>query len=538
MSAPSDVPAPPNGKILTRAELLLRRAHARREGRAVVQCHGCFDIVHPGHVRHLQEARRQGDVLLVSITADALLNKGDGRPLFPQELRAENLAAFDCVDWVYINPDATAVELLREVEPDVYMKGREYETNADPRFAAERRAVEDAGGRIVFSSGDMVFSSTALVAALERDHDPFHARLTRLFAHDELAADRLELTVGLFPGRRVAVVGETIADTYVLCDRPDVASEGPIMSLRPLESVSFDGGAAVVARHLAAMGAKPTLVTPLPRSTAAEALAERLGRAGVELRTLEVPGPIPEKQRFLVGQQKVMKLDLHRPAALDAQRRRDLIGLAAGAADDADAMILADFGLGVFPPRLLAELSEAVRPRVEVLAGDVSGPRNALRKLRRLDVACPTEHELRSAMADFDDSLNAVVHRYMTETGASAPIVTLGADGLVAFEPSAGAPERGAWASRLRAEHIPALASSAVDPLGCGDALLSAATLARLVGATPVAAAFLGAIAAATHATRLGNDPVSAADLRAGVARLATSRLAIAPARVGAAVAV
>jgi cytidyltransferase-like protein len=86
-------------KVLSRDELCARREEARRLGRTVVQCHGCFDIVHPGHVRHLRHAAEQGDLLLVTITADAVMKKGEGRPLFPQELRAENLAALDCVDW-------------------------------------------------------------------------------------------------------------------------------------------------------------------------------------------------------------------------------------------------------------------------------------------------------------------------------------------------------------------------------------------------------------------------------------------------------
>ncbi|MFN9975696.1 MAG: adenylyltransferase/cytidyltransferase family protein, partial [Phycisphaerae bacterium] len=107
----------------TREELLARRDIARREGRAVVQCHGCFDIVHPGHVRHLRQARSHGDVLLVSITGDESYQKRGGSPLIPQELRAENLAELDCVDWVFIDPDPTALQLLESVRPDVYVKG-------------------------------------------------------------------------------------------------------------------------------------------------------------------------------------------------------------------------------------------------------------------------------------------------------------------------------------------------------------------------------------------------------------------------------
>ncbi|MEM9662843.1 MAG: adenylyltransferase/cytidyltransferase family protein, partial [Planctomycetota bacterium] len=78
-------------KVVGRAELLEHRRSARERGAKVVLCHGCFDIVHPGHVRHLRQARSMGDVLVVSITGVAHINKGAGRPLIPQELRAVNL---------------------------------------------------------------------------------------------------------------------------------------------------------------------------------------------------------------------------------------------------------------------------------------------------------------------------------------------------------------------------------------------------------------------------------------------------------------
>ncbi|MEL7484564.1 MAG: adenylyltransferase/cytidyltransferase family protein, partial [Planctomycetota bacterium] len=260
-----------SAKIVDRAELLARREAAKSRGDRVVLCHGCFDIVHPGHVRHLRQAKSMGDILVVSITGDAHINKGAGRPLIPQEHRAENLAALDLVDIVHVDSNPTALGLLKALEPDVYIKGREYESNGDPRFRAEREAVESAGGRVVFSSGDVVFSSTALISSLEQTIDPSHTRLSQLLADASLAPDALARRIESFRGKRVTVVGEAIVDTYVVCDRPDVAGESPMLTLRPLETRQFDGGAAVIARHAAALGASPTLVTALPTTDEADA---------------------------------------------------------------------------------------------------------------------------------------------------------------------------------------------------------------------------------------------------------------------------
>lgn len=574
-------PSPHNSasKILSKERLLALRERARHQGRRIVQCHGCFDIVHPGHLRHLRHARAQGDLLLVTITGDALINKGTGRPLIPQELRAENLAALDCVDWVYVEARPTAAELLEEVRPDIYVKGKEYETNDDPRFAAEKDAVLRHGGKVIFSSGDVVFSSTALIAALEQSADPYHARLRELMSRAELSPSELSSLMLRFRGQRVVVVGETIRDTYVLCDRPEVAGESPVMTLRPVERRAYDGGAAIIARHLAALGASPLLVTLLPRTDEADALRQRLLSEGVEVRAVYTDTALPEKQRFLVGAQKVMKVDLLERYELDEAKQRELVNVALDAAEGwragggggtarsglgCDAAIIADFGLGMWSPMLLHRLVPSLRKLAGVLSGDVSGRRSNLRHLRDMDVLCPSENELRDALGLYDQGLGLVAWRLLSETRTKSAIVTMGPEGLIAFDrlsgagasagasagagtsastatPSSGAPSSAdrAWQTRIKAEHVPALTSHAVDPLGCGDAMLATVTLALAAAgggntnpsnsSALLAAGFLGAAAASVQVQRLGNTVISASDLRQTVARLHGAHLAYAP---------
>ncbi|MBX3387738.1 MAG: adenylyltransferase/cytidyltransferase family protein [Phycisphaeraceae bacterium] len=539
-------------KVLSKERLLRLRDRARREGKRVVQCHGCFDIVHPGHLRHLRHAKTQGDVLLVTITGDGEIHKGDGRPLIPQELRAENLAALDCVDWVYVEPRPTAAELLEEVQPDVYVKGKEYEQNNDPRFASEKNAVIRHGGKVVFSSGDVIFSSTALIAALERSVDPYHARLRELLERPDLSAGALADLSARFRGKRFVVVGEVIRDTYVLCDRPDVAGESPIMTLRPVDRRGYDGGAAIIARHLSSLGASAVLVTALPRGDEGDELRRRLLAEGVRVVSVEAGVRLAEKQRFLVGGQKVMKLDLVDRYELDETTSRALEGLALEAAGEGgggcDGAIVADFGLGLWSGAMLERLCPALRKRVGVLAGDVSGRRSHLRSMRGMDLLCPSESELREAYHLFDEGLGLLAYQLLSETNSRHALVTMGPEGLIAFDRlpgaegkkraavgGAGAANGGddaAWRTRLKAEHVPALASHAVDPLGCGDAMLATAALALSVGAPLTACALLASAAAAVQVQRLGNTVVSAADLRGHVSRLHGAHLAYTPPEV------
>ncbi|MHC4775803.1 MAG: PfkB family carbohydrate kinase [Planctomycetota bacterium] len=513
-------------KIVGLAEAQAVVRAAQEQGRTVVLCHGCFDIVHPGHIRHLQHAARLGDCLVVSITGDSMVDKGTGRPLIPQELRAESLAALDCVSLVVVSQEATAQDLLQLLRPDVYVKGREYEGNRDPRFQAEKEVVERYGGRVVFTSGDVVFSSSALIAALETTANPFQSRLRQLLGHEHLQPEAIERVIESFHNLPVLVVGETIIDTYVMCDRPDVASEGPVMTLRPLEYRRFDGGAAIVARHLAAMGARPTLLTALPRAPATEALRQRLALEGIETLWMDVERPLVEKQRFLVGTSKVMKLDLGEPITLDAAGRQRLADMAGEAAERCCAAIIADYGLGLLTSAKLAPLCRCLRPRVDLLVGDVSGRRSDLMAMSEMDLLCPSEVELRDALHNYDDGLSAVAWRMLHETRSRSALVTLGDQGLIAFDGGpAGVGEMDDWSSRMRAEHVPALAAHAVDPLGCGDATLAAATLTLAAGGTLLLGGVLGSIAAAAQGTKVGNTVIGAAELRRGVQRLRQAQL-------------
>ncbi|MGP1347819.1 MAG: PfkB family carbohydrate kinase [Phycisphaerales bacterium] len=532
-------PQPPR-KILTRDELGVLRAEARERGRTVVQCHGCFDIVHPGHIRHLRFAKQQGDILLVSITADPLVNKGAGRPLFNADLRAENLAALDCVDWVFVNPEPTAEALLDLTRPDVYIKGREYESNDDPRFAAERRAVESHSGRVVFSSGDIVFSSSALIRALESDTthraehgtDPRLATLRQLAASHDLSSPTLRDIIARIRGKRAVIVGEPIVDTYVSCDRPGVSSDAPCLSLKPIDEVRFDGGAGVIARHAAALGATPVLITALPaHDHAAQAMRRRLEDRGIEVRAVRSNAPLPEKQRYTVGTEKVFKLDLARDMALDAEAHDALHELVADAClttSHADATILADFGLGLLTRRTVERLCATLRDRHGVLAGDVSGHRASLLAMKHADLLMPAESELRAAIGDHESSLNAVVWRLVEATSATAVCATMGEEGATLFQRRAVAFDAtDGWRSWLAADHVPTLATHRVDPLGCGDAMLATATLALSAGATHAQSVFLGAVAAAIHAERIGNTPVTSDDLLARLDRIDSARLVV-----------
>ena len=136
----------------------------RKDGKVIVLCHGCFDLMHPGHIKYLQASKKMGDVLIVTLSPDRYVDKGPGRPVFSQDLRAESIAALSCVDYVSINAWPTAVETLRLLKPNIYVKGQEFETFEDKtgKIQREREIAKEIGSEIRFTH-EIVFSSTQLI---------------------------------------------------------------------------------------------------------------------------------------------------------------------------------------------------------------------------------------------------------------------------------------------------------------------------------------------------------------------------------------
>ena len=501
-------------KIVDLPELRAAVHAAREAGRTVVQCHGCFDLVHPGHIRYLEFARQQGDLLVVSLTGDIDIDKGPTRPYIPQELRAENLAAIMFVDLVYIDPSPTAEAILREIKPDVYVKGQEYEKASDPAFLAEKAVVEANGGRIIFSSGEVVFSSTELAGTVAASENARSHRLKLLAKRHGLLAQNFDELIDRFRGLRVLVVGDVVIDRYVFCDAIGVASESPMMTLVQRDERSFVGGAAIVARHVAAMGAEAFLLSAGGCDDASARVTSVLQREGVESHLIESRPAIVEKTRFLAEDSKLFKVDAGGRIPLDSVAEREAARRLEAQSKAADAVIFCDFGYGMITGSLLARSLPTLRHNARILAADVSGGRADMLHFRHVDLLCPTERELRAALSDHESGLSAAAWQLLERTQARHLFVTLEKHGMVVFERRSqdrGSPD---WAGRLKGEQLPSFAEHAIDRLGCGDALLAAATLTLTAGGSLMQAAYLGNAAAAIELSLLGNHPIGSPRLR------------------------
>src|SRR5258708_4311042 len=199
-------------KIKTPEELA-KIVGARPRKKRVIMCHGTFDIVHPGHVRHLLYAKSKADILIASLTSDRHITKANFRPFVPEQLRAMNLAVLEMVDYVIIDTEAKPLRNLGIVQPDYFAKGYEYvKGGVDPRTQEELDVLESFGGEFIYTPGDIVFSSSAIIE--NQPPDLSVEKLMLLLGGEELTFDDLRKAVPSLEGLKVHVVGDTITDSY------------------------------------------------------------------------------------------------------------------------------------------------------------------------------------------------------------------------------------------------------------------------------------------------------------------------------------
>ncbi|MDX1425593.1 MAG: adenylyltransferase/cytidyltransferase family protein, partial [Kiloniellales bacterium] len=298
-SARLDMEASVRAKIRTLDELVAIARQAQAGGRRVVLAHGTFDLLHMGHVRHLEQARAEGDVLIVTITGDAYVNKGPGRPVFTAPLRAEMLAALGYVNWVAINEAPTAENVIAALKPDVYAKGADYaeaENDATGKIVDERASVEDYGGRIHFTD-DITFSSSSLLNRFFDIHDPnLRSYLEQQRERD--IADTLLATIESVRDYRVLLVGDAIIDEYHYVSPLGKSPKENLIATLYRDREVFAGGVIAAANHVASFCREVEVLTCLGENDSFEAEVLDAVKPNVKLSAIRRPGvPTTRKSR-------------------------------------------------------------------------------------------------------------------------------------------------------------------------------------------------------------------------------------------------
>src|SRR5918999_2587531 len=281
----------------------------RPRRRKVIMCHGTFDVVHPGHVRHLLYAKTKADLVIASLTADVHIKKGNMRPYVPEELRAINLAALEMVDYVIIDREETPLKNLGVIQPDYFAKGYEYSSNGvNPKTQEEIAVLDTYGGEIIFTPGDIVYSSSALIELAPPNIGV--EKLMLLMQGEGVTFKDLRDAVRELRGISAHVVGDTIVDSYTYTSMIGGMTKTPTISVRFEKKTDFVGGAGIVAKHLRAAGAEVTFSTVLGNDAYKSFVIDDLRTFGVNVQPIiDETRPTTNKNAIVSEGYRLLKVD-------------------------------------------------------------------------------------------------------------------------------------------------------------------------------------------------------------------------------------
>ncbi len=487
-----------NAKIKSLGDLASIIRTLKIGGQVVVHCHGVFDLLHPGHIRHLESARKEGDVLVVTVTPDRFVNKGPGRPVFNERLRAESLAALQIVDYVAVNEWPSAVETIDHLRPDVYVKGSEYasrEEDLTGKIYDEEAAVQAVGGRIHFTN-DITFSSSKLLnsffSVLPPEAEEYLVQYRQRHSAEEII-DHLKALRGM----RVLIVGDTIIDEYHFCHVLGKSSKSSTLNARFLRAESYAGGALAVANHIAGFCEHVHMVSCVGQlDSQLEFITSHL-KPNVSTKFFARPdGPTTVKRRYTDNflYDKMFEVTFIEDRPLPGDIGIALNDYLTDILSAYDLVIVADFGHGLIGGNttdLLCTKAKFLAVNTQTNSANIGY--NLVTKYPRADYVCIDQEEIRLAYHDRFGAITNLAERAAEQFSATVVTVTQGHLGSLTYR-------RG-----FEFVETPVFSREAVDTMGAGDAYLAITAPCAAAGYDPEKIGFIGNAAGALAIRILGN---------------------------------
>jgi cytidyltransferase-like protein len=496
--------SPVLAKIKTFDEIFEVLEEYRNEGLQVVQCHGVFDLLHPGHIRHFREAKSLGDKLVVTLTPDRFVNKGPGRPAFNESLRLESVAALEDVDFVILNDSCDAISAIGKIKPSIYVKGIEYKNHAGDvtgKIALEEKAVEEAGGKIHYTN-DIVFSSSSL---LNKYIEPqttavteFLSQLKKYFSIEDVIRHIEDLS-----SLKILVIGDAIIDEYQYAEPLGQSGKGHHMVARCADKEVFLGGSLIIANHLAQFSSNVTLLTALGKKCPfINFILKNLDPKVDHRFTYLEDTTTLIKKRYVQKDGKTLTKLFETYSAqeehLNPENTKRIVEFLSANSSRYDLVLACDFGNGFSNSQIIDAISDT-DTFLALNTQTNSGNRgfNVVSNYTRADFISLNEPELRLAAHNKTSPLEGIAADICQIMNCSFMSVTRGVKGVACYT---------ADGSHFS---VPALATSNIDRIGAGDSYLSLAAMCSAKKYPPILSAFIGSLAAAMSVQMIGNrEPI------------------------------
>ena len=463
----------------------------------IVMVSGNFNIVHPGHLRLLYFAKGCGGKLIVALFFN------NANTFVDFEDRKAALLALDTVDSVIGVDEDSIRETILDLQPAIVVKGKEHEVANN----FEKDLLDSYGGKLIFASGEIQFSSKDLLRKEMFDDNYFRIFGSNYFQkkHDVRIPELIDL-IKEFNTARVLVIGDIILDEYVYCDPLGMSQEDPTIVVTPVDKKFFLGGAGIVAAHLVGLGAKASIMSVTGNDQIASKVKDALDEYNVNWHLVKDDNrPTILKQRFRAGNKTLLRVSHLRSHDIPGELISEMLHNFVRIIDNIDVVIFSDFNYGCLPQSFVDRVIEiCLRRKIHFFAdSQASSQVSDISRFKGATFLAATEREARLAMNDFKSGLQSIANGLLEKSRTENLIIKLGAEGLIALKKC----------PRLATDSLSAFNTNPKDVAGAGDALLSTAALAFFLENDIWKASFLGSIAAAIQVSRIGNIPMRQKDL-------------------------
>jgi rfaE bifunctional protein kinase chain/domain len=460
--------------------------------------YGNFNILHPGHLRLLKFAKESCKYLVVGVNSDKLANNAN---LLQEDIRLESIKATSYVDEAFLlNEDV--LEYIKREKPDILVKGKEFENRYNP----EEEIMKSYEGKILFSSGEIGFSSLNLL----NDFDTSFLNLShdnKFIKRHKVEKSKLIDYINKFSNLNVLVIGDTIIDEYITCDAIGMSQEDPTIVVTPISNKKFIGGAAIVASHAKTLGAKVSYISVAGADENFDYTQEYLTQLGINTYLLKDSSrPTTLKQRFRAQNKTLLRVNHLKQHNISKDIEEKILKKISNTDENFDLIIFSDFSYGVLTKKVIKNITSYSQKKSIFMVADSqsSSQIGDIAKFKNMDIVTPTEREIRLSINDFESGLVVLSEKLHEKSDAKYIFTTLGSEGVMIYNSNK---------NELLTDNISALNINPKDVSGAGDSFLTSTSMAKIVGASIWESAYIGSLAAAIQVSRVGNIPIKKDEL-------------------------
>tara|TARA_B100000315_G_scaffold138943_1_gene127973 strand:+ start:5907 stop:7439 length:1533 start_codon:yes stop_codon:yes gene_type:complete len=453
-------------KMLLVDELVDKIQNLKKEGKVIVQSHGIFDLIHPGVVKHLNEAKKQGDVLIVTVIKDKNIKKGAGRPIFPENLRLENVASSELVDFACLVNDEKPFECVKKINPNIFAKGQAYK---DRDHKIHEKIFEEEkelffGKTKIHETNGFSFSSSQIINDFldiyPKEVKAFLKEFSKLYSFDYIAEK-----INTLKGMKVLLIGDGIVDEYHYCQTMGKSPKAQLIVNKYINHEVFAGGAFAIANHIAGICDDVHLVTLLGEQDSREDFVLNSLKPNVTSKFFfKKDGTTVIKKRYLneYRKQKIFEINFVNDDHIEDELEIEIINYLESVIKNYDLVLVSDFGHGFISKRII-KMVESMSKKLAVNAqtNGANAGYNLITKYSNPQFICLDAPEARLAAQEKHADIEKVAQILLKNMNTDYLFITVGSEGSL-FINKKGTINR-----------TPAFSTKVVDIIGAGDAFFS-----------------------------------------------------------------